>query len=102
MNSYTLPFDDRRELLSGQTLAWNILWVLWQVVRLPVLAVLIVFEPFVNLILTAFGFLGIVAALILKFSGDLPHFPFGLMMAFAIGAILLLMAYHVLIGLFSR
>ena len=101
MNSHTLPFDDSRELPSGRTFVWNILWALWQVVRLPALAVLIVFEPFVNLILTAFGFLGIVVALILKFSGGLPHFPFWLMMAFSIGAILLLMAYHVLIGLFS-
>ncbi|MGH8261820.1 MAG: hypothetical protein ACREUG_19245 [Steroidobacteraceae bacterium] len=70
--------------------------------RLPVLAVLLVLEPFVSLILTAFGFLGIVVALILKFSGDLPHFPFWLMMAFSVGAILLLMAYHALIGLFGR
>jgi len=102
MNSHTLPFDERCELPTGRTIAWGVLWVLWQVVRLPVLAVLIVFEPFVSLILTAFGFLGIAVALILKFSGDLPHFPFWLMMAFSIGAILLLMAYHVLIGLFSR
>ena len=102
MNSHTLPLDDRRELSSGRTFAWSFLWVLWQVVRLPVLAVLIVLEPFISLILTAFGFLGIVVALILKFSGDLPDFPFWLMMAFSIGAILLLMAYHALIGLFSR
>lgn len=102
MNSHTLPFDERRELPTGRTIALGVLWVLWQVVRLPVLAVLIVFEPFISLILTAFGFLGIAVALILKFSGDLPHLPFWLMMAFSIGAILLLMAYHVLIGLFSR
>ena len=82
-------------------MAWGILWVLWQVVRLPVLAVLLVLEPVVNLILTAFGFLGIVVALILKLSGDLPQFPFWLMLAFSIGAILLLMAYHALIGVFS-
>ena len=41
-------------------------------------------------------------ALVLKFSGDLPHFPFWLMMAFAVGAILLLMAYHAMIAIFSR
>lgn len=102
MISHSLPYDDRRELRHGRTLAWSALWILWQVVRLPVLAVLLVLEPFVSLILTAFGFLGIVVALILRFSGDLPHFPFWLMMAFAIGAILLLMAYNLLIRLFSR
>src|SRR6185437_12236916 len=102
MNSHTLPFDERRDLPSGRTFAWGVLWVLWQVVRLPVLAVLIVFEPFVSLILTAFGFLGIAVALILRFSGDLPHFPFWTMTAFSIGALLLLMGYHALIGVFSR
>jgi hypothetical protein len=66
------------------------------------LAVLLVLEPFVSLILVGFGFLGIVVAVILKLSGDLPHFPFWLMMAFSVGAILILMAYHALIGLFSR
>lgn len=75
---------------------------LWQVVRLPVLAVLLVLEPFVSLILTAFGFLGIVVAVILEVSRDLPHFPFWTMMGFSVGALLLLMAYHALIGLLSR
>lgn len=102
MVSHTLPYDDRHELPRGRTVALGLLWVLWQIVRLPVLAVLLVLEPFVSLALTAFGFLGIVVALILKFSGDLPHFPFWLMMAFSIGAILLLMAYHLFIRIFSR
>jgi hypothetical protein len=102
MISQPLPYDNRREPPPGRPLAWGLLWLLWQVVRLPVLAVLLVLEPLVSLVLMAFGFLGIVVALILRFSGDLPHFPFWLMMAFSIGAILLLMAYHVLIGIFSR
>ena len=76
--------------------------MLWQIVRLPVLAVLLVLEPFVSLILTAVGFLGIVVAVILKFSGDLPHFPFWEMVGFSVGALLLLMTYHVLIGILSR
>lgn len=101
MISRTLPYNERRELSRERSLAWGVLWAVWQVVRLPVLAVLLVLEPFVSLILTAFGFLGIMIALILKFSGDLPHFPFWLMMAFSVGAILLLMAYHALIQIFS-
>ena len=102
MTSYTLPYDDRRAIAPGRPLAWSILWILWQVVRLPVLAVLVVLEPFVSLVLTGFGFLGIVMALILKLSGDLPHFPFWLTMTCSVGAILLLMAYHLLIRIFSR
>jgi len=99
---HTHPQHDRCELPRERTLASGVLCILWQVVRLPVLAVLLVLEPFASLILTAFGFLGIVLALILKFSGDLPHFPFWLMIAFSVGALLLLMVYHVLIGVFSR
>ena len=102
MISHTLPYNDRFKLRRGRTPAWSVLWILWQVARLPVLAVLLVLEPFVSLVLTAFGLLGIIMALILKLSGDLPHFPFWLMMAFSVGALLLLMAYHVLIGVFSR
>ncbi len=102
MISHTLRYEDRRGLPRRWRLGWGVLWILWQVVRLPVLAVLLVREPFVNLILTAFGLLGIVVALILEFSGDLPHFPFWLMMAFSIGAILLLMGYRTLISIFSR
>ena len=99
MISHTLPYSNHHELPRRRMLQWGVLWVLWQVVRLPVLAVLLVFEPFVSLILTAFGVLGIVVALILRFSGDLPHFPFWLMTAFSVGAVLLLTAYHALIGL---
>lgn len=80
----------------------NVLWIIWLIIRVPVLAVLLVFEPFVSFILATAGFLGIVVALILKSSGDLPHFPFWVMMAASVGAILLLMVYHLLIRLFSR
>jgi hypothetical protein len=102
MNSHTLSYDSRHELLRRWSLAWSVLWVLWQVVRLPVLAVLLVLEPFVSLILTGFGFLGIAIALILKFSGDLPHFPFWLVVEFSVCAILLLIAYHALTVLLSQ
>jgi peptidoglycan/LPS O-acetylase OafA/YrhL len=102
MTSHSLSYGDRSDAPRGWMLAWGVLWILWQVVRLPVLAVLLVLEPFVSLALTGFGFLGLAVALILKFSGDLPHFPFWWMMAFSVGAILLLMVYHALIGIFSR
>lgn len=102
MISHTLSYDDRHKLPRGWSLGWSALRVLWQVVRLPVLVVLLVLEPFVSLALTAFGFLGIVVALILKFSGDLPHFPFWEMTAFSVGALLLLAGYQALIGLLSR
>lgn len=102
MGTRALTYHDRCNPPCGRALARGALWLLWQVVRLPVLAALLVLEPFVSLILTAAGFLGLVVAVILKFSGDLPHLPFWIMMGFSVGALLLLMAYHALISLLSR
>lgn len=80
----------------------NVIGLAWSIIRLPVLAVLVVFEPFVSFILSAAGFLGMLAALVLKISGDLPHSPFWGMMAASVGAVLLLMIYHLLILFLSR
>lgn len=80
----------------------SICWLLWQTVRLPLLALLLLLEPFVNLVLTGLGMLGVLVAIILKCSGDLPHFPFWGMMACSISCMLLLMVYHALIGFLSR
>jgi hypothetical protein len=93
---------DARRPRAGKALLWGALWVLWQAVRLPALALLLLLEPLVSLLLTAVGFLGVVAAIALKCSGDLPHFPFWGMMAFSIGSVLLLMLYHVFIELLWR
>ncbi len=89
-------------IYRARTLCRSAIWLVWQIIRLPALAVLLVFEPFVSLILSAAGFLGMMSALVLKGSGDLPHFPFWGMMAASVGAVVLLMIYHLLIRLFSR
>lgn len=102
MISDTLPYDYRHRPLRCRSLGWSVLRVLWQLVRLPVLAVLLVLEPFISLVLTAFSLLGIVLGLILKFSGDVPHFPFWLIIGFSLAAFLLLMAYHALIGILCQ
>jgi len=85
-----------------RALLWDLCWLLWQTVRLPLLALLLLLEPFVSLVLTGLGMLGVLVAIILKCSGDLPHFPFWGMMACSVGCMLALMAYHALIGFLSR
>lgn len=97
MISHTLSYDDRMNRRAGERWRGASFGVSGR--SCPTRASSA--EPFVSLIPTAFGFLGIVVALNLKLSGELAHFPFWLMMAFAIGAVLLLMAYHAPIGLFS-
>lgn len=86
----------------GHTVLRRLLRLLWQAIRLPLLALLLLFEPFVGLVLVSLGFLGVVVAVILRYSGDLPHFPFWGMMACSISCMLLLMAYRALITVLSR
>lgn len=90
--------------LPAELRSWptTCVWFLWQIVRLPALTVLLVLEPLVCLILTTVAFLGFVSAATLNFDGSLPHFPFLAMVGFSLGAILLRIAYNVLIELLSQ
>jgi peptidoglycan/LPS O-acetylase OafA/YrhL len=76
--------------------------LLWHLIRLPALAVLLALEPLASFVLTAAGVLGIAAALILEFSGNLPGFPFWGMIALSVGALLLITAYRALVGILAR
>lgn len=102
MMSQSLPSSDRHELLNRRRLRESVLWALWQAIRLPVLAVLLVLEPFVSLALTAFGTVGILTAFFFKFAVDLPRFPFWQVMGISVGAIFVQMAYHALISICAR
>jgi hypothetical protein len=93
---------EARPLPPGKALLWGLLWLLWQAIRLPAVALLLLLEPFVSLVLTGLGMVGVLVAIILKCSGDAPHFPFWGMMACSIGCALLLMVYHALIRLLAR
>jgi hypothetical protein len=44
----------------------------------------------------------VLVAIVLRCSGDLPHFPFWGMMACSVGCMMLLMAYHAVIALLAR
>ena len=91
-------YRDRSGIPSA---ASGTLRVLWCLLRLPTLAVLLALEPFISFLLSAAGILGIAAALVIRASADLPTFPFWGMIAFSVGSLLLLAAYHALISLFA-
>lgn len=93
---------DARPQSPSRALIWGLLWLLWQAVRLPAVALLLLLEPLVSLVLTGLGMAGVLVAIILKCSGDVPHFPFWGMMACSIGCALLLMVYHALIRVLAR
>jgi hypothetical protein len=73
----------------------------WLSVRLPVLSVLVVLEPFVSTILSALTVLGVFFALFFRFLVRLPHFPFWTMLGVSVGCATILMLYYGIIRILS-
>lgn len=80
----------------------GVLWVLWQAIRWPVAALLIVLEPVVRFVLCGFALLGTLTALLLRFTVDRAQFPFWSTLAVSVSCVGLLILYYAVIRLFSR
>lgn len=93
---------DAQDPSLGRTLAGTTLWAVWQAIRLPVFALLMILEPVVHFLLVAIALLSLLMAFFFEFSGAAPHFPFWGMLTFSAGCGLLLIAYEGMIRLFSR
>lgn len=78
-----------------------IFWLAWQAIRLPILALLVVFEPLVNFALSALVLLVALTAFFWKFADPRSGFPFWTILAAALVCVLLLALYHALIRLLS-
>ena len=78
----------------------GLLWLAWQVVRIPTLAFLVILEPLVRVILAGAALLIVLMALFYRFIG-MPHFPFWTMLSFGIGSALLLALYYAVLRLLS-
>jgi hypothetical protein len=78
----------------------GLLWLIWQVVRIPAFAFLVILEPLVRFILAASALLLVLTALFYRAIG-MPHFPFWTMLALGIGSALLLALYYALMRLLS-
>lgn len=91
--------DTSRTILLG--LLAGLLWLLWQAIRLPALALLKILEPVVCTLLVAAAFLGTMTALFWKFAANRPHFPFFGVLALSVGCFILVSVYQGLILLFS-
>lgn len=100
MTSPTELLDRAERPHLGRALTLGALGLAWHAIRLPLLALLIILEPVVSIILTGTALLGLLAAVVFKVSGA-PHFHFGLVLAFSIGSMLLLMLYHTVMRLLS-
>jgi len=83
-------------------LARGALWLIWQAVRLPVFAFLVILEPIIRFVLTAVALLGILMSFFFKFAGASPRFPLWGMLGLSVSCGLLLMLYYAAIRLLSR
>jgi hypothetical protein len=101
MASHIERLDHTNGAEVSRALTLGALRLAWHAVRLPVLALLILLEPFVSIILVGTALLGLLAAVVFEVSGVAPHFHLGLVLAFSIGSMLVLMLYHTIMRLFS-
>jgi len=76
--------------------------VAWHSIRIPVLAMLVVLEPFVCVLLSALAVLGIIVALFNRFLLHSPHFPFWMMLGVSVGCAVILMFYYGIIRFLSN
>lgn len=74
----------------------GLFWLAWQAIRIPVLTLLVMFEPFVNFALSALALLVALTAIFWKLAGPKP-FPFWAALAASLACVLALALYHALI-----
>ena len=73
----------------------------WQLIRLPVLTLLVILEPVVTFILAGLALLGVLTALFFKLVGP-PDFPAWTILMISVGFAIALVPYYALIRLLSR
>jgi hypothetical protein len=78
-----------------------LLALLWQGIRWPLLAGLIVLEPVLRLVLCGVALAALLTAGLMRFAVERPAFPFWGTLALSVSAVLILIAYHAVIRLLS-
>jgi hypothetical protein len=79
------------------TAARYLAWMIWRLVRLPLLALLILLEPFVRTILSGVSLLGIVSTLVFKTVASSRGFPLWGTLTLSLGCMMVLMGYYTVI-----
>jgi len=92
----TTEFEYNRSLLRGLGR------VLWNMIRVPIVAILLLLEPVVSFVCSAGLILGIVTCIVWELSSAGPKFPLGKMLVFWFGCPVILFLYHALLSLFVR
>lgn len=89
---------ENRRHSAFERIVLALLWCLWQAIRLPLLGLLVILEPVVRFVLSAFALLMTLTAFFFEFASTRP-FPFLGILAVALGAFCLLAVYEGLIQL---
>jgi hypothetical protein len=95
-----MEFAQRSRFVARQII-FALVRIGWVLVRLPVLALLVVLEPFACGLLWLFATFGILGALFYRFLVHDPRFPFWPALGLSVGMALLAGAYYGLIRLFG-
>lgn len=102
MHRSRAPVSMKAEESTAACIARCSLRFAWDVVRLPIFSVLLIFEPIVRLVLSWLTLLAVLTAFLFESSGAAPGFPFWGMIAFSVGCALALTGYYALLSLLSR
>lgn len=102
MESANTQYSARKDQSGAAQLARKALSLIWQVVRIPFAAALVLIEPIVGFVLAGLAILGVIAALFRAVAGVGPNVAVWGMLALSGGSLLLLALYYAVIRLFTR
>ena len=86
----------------SRSIASGGLRLVWNAVRLPLLAVLVFLAPVVEFVCGGLLLLGLLVSVAFKISAASAHFPFWPMVDLSLGFGLFVILYHAVIALLSR
>lgn len=90
------------QLRSVRHIASGVLRRLWNLLRIPVLGLLLLLAPLVELVCGALLLLGLLVSIAFKISGAGSSFPFWPMVALSLGFGVFVILCHAVIGILSR
>jgi len=80
----------------------TLLLIAWVAIRIPVVTLLIILEPFVTIFLMGFATIGLLTCILNFLLLQFPHFPYWLVLSISIGSALLLLPYYALMRTLTR
>jgi hypothetical protein len=102
LESHPVRTSSATELEYSRSILRGLGRVLWNVIRVPTVAILLLIEPVVTFVCSAGLVLGIVTCIVWEFSAAAPKFPLGKMLVFSFACPVILFLYHALLSLFVR